>query len=316
MIDKSDIITCESYKSLCDYVYKNGDEPRSGLVHVNMEEVPSFLEAIKGRPDKYVVVSSCSDFGLCLQSEQPVWLDIPKWARMGLTPDIGYNGVSIEPRCDLQKCRQEDKYSVKCYAFTAFTFPQIPENITHWFMTNGSVYDPRITNIPFGVKPNAQQDIADIAEETRGYDKTPNIYINWVNYTIDRLEIQEYYKILGRNGFNVVDEPKPYRNYLRDLAMHCTVLSPKGNGIDCYRTLETLYMGSMPILDMSHVAADLADLPLLIVKSMYGLRANELHDLYLRMKAANRPLDKIKLSYWKSRFETKRSEMNNICGGF
>lgn len=307
MIDKSDIITCESYKPLCDYVYKHGDIPKSGLVHVNMEEVPSFLEAIKGCTDRYVVVSSCSDFGLCIQAEQPVWLDMPKWARMGVNPELGYNGANIAPRCNLDKCRQEDKYSVKCYAFTAFTFPEIPENIVHWFMTNSSVVDPRITNIPFGVAANAAQDIVDVAAETHHYEKLAQVYINWVNYTIERLEYKEYYKLLNHDGFYIVDEPKPYKSYLRDLAMSAVVLSPKGNGIDCYRTLETLYMGSLPVLEMSHLSYDMRDLPLLIVKSMYGLRANELYELSLRVKAVNAPLDKIKLSYWKQRFEEKRS---------
>lgn len=312
MINKEDIITCESYKSLCDYVYKVGDEPRSGLVHVNMEEVPSFLEAIKGRTDRYVVVSSCSDFGLCLQGEAPPWLDIPKWARMGINPGVGYNGVTIEPRCDLKKCDASHKYSSKCYAFTAFTFPEIPENIVHWFMTNSSVFDSRITTIPFGVAPNTAQDIVDIAAETSDYEKLPSMYINWVNYTLERLEIKEWYRLLGMKDVTIVDEAKPYRNYLRDLAMHSLILSPKGNGIDCYRTLEALYMGSMPVLETSHVSADLADLPLLIVKTMYGLRPNEMFGYSQQVKAQNRPLDKIKLSYWKKKFEEKR--VDNILG--
>lgn len=307
MISEADIITCESYKNLCDYIYKPGMDVKSGLVHVNMEEIPAFFEAIKGRPDKYVVVSSCSDFGLCIQSEAPVWLDIPKWARIGLSPNIGYNGVNIAPRCDVDRCNAEHKYSVKCYAFTAFTFPEIPENIVHWFMTNGSVNDPRITTIPFGIKPDGIQDVVAIAEETCQYEKIPEMYINWVNYTVERLEYKEYYRELGMKGVNIVDEPKPYKAYLRDLAMHSAILSPKGNGIDCYRMLEALYMGSMPVVEISKVTYDLGELPLLIVKSMYGLRPKELHDLHLRIKVLNRPLDKIKLSYWKNCFEEKLS---------
>lgn len=306
MINREDIITCESYKGLCDYVYKDGDEPRGGLVHVNMEEVPSFLKAIEGRTDKYVVVSSCSDFGLCNQAQHPVFLDLPKWTRMGINQNIGYDGINVAPRCNVDKCNINDQFSSKCYAFTAFTFPQIPENIVHWFMTNSSVYDKRITVIPFGVKPNAQDEIMEIAEETRGYEKLPQTYINWVNYTLERLEIKEYYRLLAAPDVTIVDEPKPYKSYLRDLAMHATVLSPKGNGIDCYRMLETLYMGSTPVVELSETTAEFADLPLLIVKTMYGLRAKELYHLHNHIRTQNRSLDKIKLSYWKGRFEEAR----------
>lgn len=309
MINKEDIITCESYKGLCDYVYKAGDEPKSGVVHVNMEELPAFLQAIKGRTDRYVIVSSCSDFGLCYQQEYPVFVDIAKWARMQLTPEIGYSGINISPRCNLDKCDYNDQYSSKCYAYTAFTFPYIPENIVRWFMTNSSISptrDNRISVIPFGVAANATDDIMEIAEETRGYEKLPKTYINWVNYTLERLEIKEYYRLLGLPDVTIVDEAKPYKSYLRDLAMHATVLSPKGNGIDCYRMLETLYMGSVPVVELSETTAEFADLPLLIVKTMLGLRPNELYGLYNHVKSQNRSLNKIKLSYWKNEFEKAR----------
>ena len=309
MISKEDIITCESYKPLCDYVYKDGDEPRGGLVHVNMEEIPSFLKAIEGRSDNYIVVSSCSDFGLCYQREAPVFADLPKWVRMQLTADIGYDGINVAPRCDLNKCNPTDEYSSKCYAYTAFTFPKFPENIKHWFMTNSSVSpqrEPRISVIPFGVAGNSADAIAEIAEETSRYEKLPQMYINWVNYTLERLEIKEYYRLLGSGDVNIVDNAKPYKDYLRDLALHATILAPKGNGIDCYRMLEALYMGSMPVVELSQTTAEFADLPLLIVKTMYGLRAREMFSLYNQVKAQNRPLDKIKLSYWKTQFEKAR----------
>lgn len=309
LITREDIITCESYKPLCDYVYKDGDEPKGGLVHVNMEEIPSFLKAIEGRTEKYIVVSSCSDFGLCYQREAPVWLDIPKWARMSVTPEVNYNGVSIPARCNWATCNPEHEFSSKCYAYTAFTFPKIPENIVHWFMTNSAISpssEPRISVIPFGVAANATDDIMEIADETQNYEKLPKTYINWVNYTLERLDVKEYYRLLGANDVTIVDDAKPYKSYLRDLAMHATVLSPKGNGIDCYRMLETMYMGSMPVVELSQTTAEFADLPLLIVKTMYGLRAKELFSLYNHVKSQNRSLDKIKLSYWKGRFEEAR----------
>lgn len=310
MIDKADIITCESYKPLCDYVYKIGDEPKGGLVHVNMEEIPAFLEAIKGRSDKYVVVSSCSDFGLCIQNENPVWYDAGKWVKMMVEPSLGYNGLNIAPRCNLDKCKQSDKYSSKCYAYTAFTFPEIPDNITHWFMTNSSIMkEDRITVIPFGVAANSANDIAEIAEQSRNYEKLPKMYINWVNYTLERMQVKEYYRNLNADNITIIDEAKPYRAYLRDLAMHSIILSPQGNGIDCYRTLEAMYMGSVPVVEISPTTAPMSDLPLLIAKTLYGLRSNEMHSLYKQVKEQDRPLDKIKLSYWKNRFEEARKEL-------
>lgn len=308
-IEKEDIITCESYKGLCDYVYKSdNDNPEAGLIHVNMEEIPAFFRAISHYPERsYVVVSSCSDFGLCYQAQHPVWVDMPKWAKMMTTPNIGYSGINIETRCDTNKCVITDKYSVKCYSYTAFTFPEIPQNIKHWFMTNSRIrsVDERITVIPFGVAPNAQNDIVEIAEEVEFYEKEPKMYINWVNYTLERLEIKGYYQLLRIPNVTIVDEAKPYRSYLRDLARHAIILSPEGNGVDCYRNLESIYMGSMPVVPLNETMMELSDLPIAVTFSMYGLRPKELNEVY--KVVINRPVDKVKLSYWKERFNDSLS---------
>jgi hypothetical protein len=315
MIQKSDIITCESYKGLCDYIYKpektTGGFPLPGIVHVNMEELLQFFEAIEGSPYKYVVVSSCSDFGLCYQERSPVWVDMPKWARMMVTPEVGYNSCVLSPRCDLERCNPNHKYSAKCYSYTAYTFPAIPDNVVHWFITNSRIFpneeNDRITVIPFGVAPGSADDIIAVATEVSSYEKEPKTYINWVNYTLERVEIREYYRMLGMADVTIVDDAKPYKSYLRDLARHATILSPEGNGVDCYRMLESIYMGSMPIVGINPVTVELRELPIIISKSLYGLRPNEMYSIYHQIKEQGRSLDKVKLSYWKNQFESKRN---------
>ncbi len=315
LINKEDIITCESYKPLCDYIYKGGNDVPAGLWHVNMEELLEFFLAISRYPDrKYVVVSSCSDFGLCYQERNPVWADMPKWARMMAEPKLEYKQAVLSPRCNIEKCNISHLYSVKCYSYTAYTFPEIPTNVKHWFMTNARLSpseEPRITILPFGVAPNSQDAIMEVAEESEFWEKESGLYINWVNYNVERLEIREHYRTikqaLGLSDIIVVDDAKPYKSYLRDLARYASILSPEGNGVDCYRNLETIYMGSMPILQPSHVSIALADLPLSIVPSMYGLRPKEAYTSYIKLMNNGHSLEKAKLSYWKKEFEAKRS---------
>src|SRR5688572_3609312 len=196
-INKDDIITCESYKGICDYIYKAEDtDPAPGLVHVNLEEIPQFFKAINGNGRDYVVVSSCSDFGLTYQEYSPVWYDARRWALMQINEKMGYQTAVIEPRCDLDRCRIEDKYSVKCYAYTAYTFNEIPDNIRHWFMTNSGItnsMDERITVIPFGVAGSSANTIYEAAQEFKDLPKLDSVYINWMNYTWDRYEIKQFY---------------------------------------------------------------------------------------------------------------------------
>jgi hypothetical protein len=304
LIDKNDIITCESYKTICDYVYHpDNQDPQPGLVHVNFEEIPDFFKTIVNFPERnYVIVSSCSDFGLAIQAYNPVWADMSKWARVMSNPELGYKNTVIPPRCDVHRCNLQDKYSVRCYSYTAYTFNEIPNNIKHWFMTNARVPENDfITIIPFGVAANAQDDIMEVAEEK--HKQEPKLYINWVNYTVERLEIREFYRLINSVSKNVtiIDEAKPYKDYLRDLASHACILSPEGNGVDCYRNLESIYMNSMPFVQLSETTHALSDLPIAIVKTMFGLRANESYDVSLKIREYTK-LDKSRLSYWKNRF--------------
>lgn len=304
IINPSDIITCESYKGLCDYVYKIGDEPKGGLVHCNLEEIPAFFEAIKGRPDKYILVSSCSDFGLCYQQRNPVWADYAKWMNMMASPDIGYSEVVLGNRCNKDKCKLSDRYSVKCYAYTAYTFNDIPSNIVRWYMTNPSILtreDGRIFPIPFGVAAKAEERIVSAIERNRNTQRVHRMYVNWVNYTYDRMLYKEYYRYLDQAV--VIDDAKPYEEYLDDLAKYTVVLSPHGNGIDCYRTLEAIYMGATPVSTFS--ALTQLELPVAYTHSLFGLRTLEIERGFKGLRNSDWP--QTKLSHWKETFENARA---------
>lgn len=312
MIIKDNIITCESYKKLCDYVYKIGDEPKPGVVHVNMEEIPNFFSAIKDRQDKYIVVSSCSDFGLAYQEQHPVWLDTPKWVKMMANPSMGYNMTHIAPRCDLERCKVEDKYSVKCYSWTAYTFPSIPKNIVRWYMTNSRIYEmnePRIRIIPFGIAANKQEDIMDLVENYLPTNsRKKQIYINWVNYTYERLETKELYRQENNSNVVIVDDAKPYKEYLKDLADSCLVLSPEGNGVDCYRTLEAIYMGAIPLGVMNATnEALIKGLPLAVSRDLSRrLVTSADHIDYIWNSVVKTNSIYSSLSYWKGQLEKDR----------
>src|ERR1700722_11865528 len=56
-----------------------------------------------------------------------------------------------------------------------------------------------------------------------------------------------------------------WHDYLVDLAHSKFVLSPQGNGLDCHRTWEALYMGCIPIVKNSLLNDLYEDLPVVIV---------------------------------------------------
>jgi hypothetical protein len=55
----------------------------------------------------------------------------------------------------------------------------------------------------------------------------------------------------GRKDVTFVAERKPYGAYLRDIASHKFVLSPRGNGVDTHRFWEAVALGSTPVFEPS-----------------------------------------------------------------
>jgi len=73
------------------------------------------------------------------------------------------------------------------------------------------------------------------------------------------------------------------------------VISPHGNGLDCHRTWEALFLGCIPILKTSPLDPMFAGLPVLIVTNWSDI-TQELLDTF---KPDYSQMHKLSLSYWK-----------------
>jgi hypothetical protein len=100
----------------------------------------------------------------------------------------------------------------------------------------------------------------------------------------------------------------PYRGtvawILDQYARHAFVISPHGKGLDCYRTWEALFAGSIPIVKASPLDALYRDLPVAIVNDWSEITKSRLEDWLDRFGPAfdRGPLrHALSLSYWVSR---------------
>ena len=84
------------------------------------------------------------------------------------------------------------------------------------------------------------------------------IYANFTKGDGVRYERRkDCYDILSENGI-IMQESTDYKSYLQELKKHKFCLSPEGNGIDCYRTWEALYMKTIPICKRSVMVEEFA----------------------------------------------------------
>lgn len=125
-----------------------------------------------------------------------------------------------------------------------------------WFAQNVDYNHPKLISVPIGLENSYCFDYnkAEMLFNTKIKQKstTKLFYLN-VNINTNPTERLHLYDICRRflnpefitieNGKNGDD----YQHYLDQVASHQFVLSPPGNGLDCHRTWEALYLSSVPI---------------------------------------------------------------------
>lgn len=317
-VSREDIIVSKKYRQFCDLSWKEGlTEPLpSGIISVPMEHMEEFIAVCGDTDNNYIVVSQRSDFGLCYQQQFPVWQDMVKWIHMIPFMDIfdfstlGYSDLRIAPRCDVDKCNLRDNYSIKCDSFTRATIPFVPSNIKKWYMVNCMTEEPNLISIPFGLLDDKT---ADILNATPIGEKEKWLYVNFQTYTLERshLKTQMGARSMSSDWITFVPEAKSVEEYFSDIAQHKYVLCPEGNGIDCFRTWESIYLGAIPVVKRSPTTEQFSDLPILIVDDMFNIRIEFLQEKYEETLLKRANLDKAKLSYWKNIFEGSKNESCN-----
>ena len=317
LIDKQDMINCKSWMSLADCNYeldfKEGEVPESCVVYCNIEHVKGFFEACKQTDNKYVLISGFSDFGLAHQEEHPVSADMLKWIpflESDIAKTLKYDSLKIPPRCDLDNCDINDRYSVKCYSFTHSTFNEIPKNIIKWFVVNPMIMKNNIQGIPIGVGKHSTDAITSTEIPPH---KTGWLYINWQNYTTERVHLKQYFENNNWDWATVHASPdRSLEQYYADLARHRFVACPPGNGIDCYRVLEAIYLGCIPIMETSPTSKYLNGLPIITIDHWGQINSldtlKRMHD-HIYATENSYTLEKSRLSFWESKVRETFNEV-------
>ncbi len=109
----------------------------------------------------------------------------------------------------------------------------------------------------------------------------------------------EVYDLFHSKPYCFCSEKKPMEEYLLDLKKSHFVLSPTGNGLDCFRTWEAMLMGSIPIVQTSKLDPLLEDLPVLIVDDWKIINQKYLKAKKIEFEKKRYSLEKIYISYWK-----------------
>lgn len=170
-----------------------------------------------------------------------------------------------------------------------------------WYGTNMNFIHKKVDCIPLGLEnTNWKRVKTHLIEKHNKNKKNKLLYLNF-NTATHSSRTHNLNKLLER-GFTL-NKKLPWDDYINDLSQHKFCISPRGNGIDCHRHWECLYLGVIPIVEKSIVIDSIKELPLLIVDNYNEITTEYLNKKYDEMTKKNYCLEKLDINYWINKIE-------------
>lgn len=192
------------------------------------------------------------------------------------------------------------------YSIDEYLFSKRPKCVKKWYAINPTYSHPDLIAIPLGLKTHRgcyfepqymTEWFAYNINRLRSNKKKLNVYCNWNVTNLERNKITDN---LTSNNVNITyDTNIPFNEYIERMSHHKFVISPPGNGIDCHRTWEALYVGSIPIVIKNDIYNDWCDLPILQVNS-YNDITQEILDTFIKLPYNH---EKLLIDYWKHKIK-------------
>lgn len=178
----------------------------------------------------------------------------------------------------------------------------MPTNVGVWFAQNCDVEYPRLVPIPIGLEcdrwhpPSIKKD-AILATPKAERDRL--VYLNHTIRASHRTQRKVALDLFSDKPWCTYETGKSFEHYARQLACHKFVFSPDGNGMDCVRTWEALYLGCYPIVERHVFTTEFAKvLPLLVVDDWTTITEDFLRAEYERMSTQAWRWDALTVDYW------------------
>jgi hypothetical protein len=205
------------------------------------------------------------------------------------------------------------------YSLQQNLYEKIPHNVKFWFAENCEIPpgEARVLGIPNGLNNLAlvsnrtsrwgkysssfghicdfHQDLYKQNEKDK---KWRNLcYMNFSPSTCfdERTQLYESAKnmswVTNKTGIS-------HSEFAEDVYHHPFVLSPKGNGYDCVRTWESLYLRSIPVVKRCTAMQHFEDLPVVLVDDWSQVTESFLIVKLEEFKSRKFNMSKAKMSYW------------------
>lgn len=181
--------------------------------------------------------------------------------------------------------------------------------LVRWFAQNSYIQSQKVVVIPIGLenywmRMNGKPSDYRQRGSCERSERMPRILYG---FTIanNPEERQRAMRVLESSTFadQVVLSPTEYR---KTLSNYMYVASPSGNGVDCHRTWEALYLGAIPIVADHKFYSQFVNFPGLVLSEWSDLlkfSQSDLIDLYNEKVSVLRGANYIWSDYWRMQIE-------------
>jgi hypothetical protein len=150
-------------------------------------------------------------------------------------------------------------------------------NLLKWYGQNIMTRHPKLSSIPIGLAneiwPHGDEKIfGEVINQNLLKERL--IYVNF-DLNTNRCEREYCLNKLNQQGLEMGDK-LPFKEYLQEVSKSYFVVSPNGNGVDCHKTWESLYLKTIPIVTESININFYKNLPIVIIKSWKDFNPNDL----------------------------------------
>lgn len=181
-------------------------------------------------------------------------------------------------------------------------------NFPKWFGQNLTNKSSKFHPIPIGLEndyvPNSIEKKRLLLNVSCNQHIKPHklLYINH-NIGTNPGERVGPYNIFTNNDFITIEHSGGFNyqeKYYNNILSHYFILSPPGNGIDCHRTWEILYLKRIPIIKRIGRLEELyQDLPVLFINDYSEISDSFLEKSLDSIMKKSFHFDKLKFNYWK-----------------
>lgn len=200
----------------------------------------------------------------------------------------------------------------------------LPSNVVRWYAQNveatPNLFDNKLIPLPIGLE-NRYCFPYDKAEMLFAKDvNTPSKGLSYFNCNL-RTNLSERTRALeacqlarehGKVSIRLGQNGDDYNSYLDDILAHKAVISPRGNGLDCHRTWEALYLKRVPIMKWTPSLATF-NLPIIWIRTWDQIAFSSKKsietsvDFYLsEINSGKADMRALSMKYWKERIENAR----------